>query len=99
MANEYYSADGVFLNSKGEVVYGNDPDKKMQIVAAGGSIPLEVAIRYGIIKDATPAAPAAEPVETEVVEDIEAPQEVKATAPQANKALVVPPQNKGGGKK
>jgi hypothetical protein len=48
-ANEYYSEEGVFLNSAGEVVYGNDPDKKTQIVAAGASVPMDVARRYNLV--------------------------------------------------
>jgi hypothetical protein len=97
-ANEYYSEEGVFLNSAGEVVYGNDPDKKTQIVAAGASVPMDVARRYNLVDaDGKPVKAAAakaakaeaadedEPVE-EQAEDMPKPAQAKAQAAAQNKA-------------
>jgi hypothetical protein len=97
-ANEYYSEEGVFLNSAGEVVYGNDPDKKTQIVAAGASVPMDVARRYNLVDaDGKPlkpakaaaakaeAAEADEPVE-EQADEMPKPAEAKAQAAAQNKA-------------
>ena len=77
----YYSAKGVYRNSKGEIVYGKDPDRKVQIVAPGGYIPMAQARFLGLIPD----APTEEVVEEKAV--IAAPE---------NKAVTAPPRTKAG---
>lgn len=79
---QYCSDEGVYLNSKGEVVYGKDPDRKVQIVAPGSCVPMAVANRYNLQAQA--------PVEADE------PDEKKAvSAAPANKAVAATPQNKG----
>lgn len=65
-AAEYVSEEGVFLNSNDEVVYGKDPDRKVQIVPPGGTVTPDLASRYNIVQpsedaDAEDAPDQAEP--------------------------------------
>ena len=93
----YYSAKGVYRNSKGEIVYGKDPDRKVQIVAPGGYIPMAQARFLGLIPDAPTEEVVAEPAAVEVDEEVE---EKAVTATPENKAVTAPPRTKAGkGKK
>lgn len=44
----YYSEEGVYRNSKGEIVYGKDPDRKIELVAPGGYLEMNKAKALGI---------------------------------------------------
>lgn len=46
--NRYTSKERLYLNSKGEVVKANDPDRQSLLVGAGGTLSMEDAERYGL---------------------------------------------------
>lgn len=96
----YCSDEGVYLNSKGEVVYGKDPDRKTQLVAPGGMVTPDLARRYNIVQPKP--APSRAPkkgeespidVEAENAKARKAAERVDAGVPQ-EKAFDDAPQNK-----
>lgn len=78
----YTSPERLYLNAAGQVVKADDPSRLTLLVAAGGSIPLAVAQRYGLGDD-PPAAAA-------VVANDGPPND----APPAAKAVSGPPRTK-----
>ena len=85
MSDQYCSKEGVYLNSKREIVYGKDPDRKTQLVAPGGCIPVEDARRMGI--DVDRDTPKKEPE----------PQAKAVNVAPENKAIVMPAAGKPDG--
>lgn len=52
MASNLYTADRrLYLDKDGKVVEADDPTRTRLLVAAGGTMPLEDAERYGLIGD------------------------------------------------
>lgn len=78
MASNMWTSDRrLYLNAEGEAVEADDPTRIKLLVAAGGSIPLADAERYGLVT-VTPA------VVTPAEKAKEKPAN-KAAAPKANK--------------
>lgn len=81
-SNMWTSNRRLYLDKDGKVVEAGDPTKQSLLVAAGGTIPLADAERYGLIT-VTPAVVA--PVAPAAPEKAAAPKANKAKAPGENK--------------
>lgn len=81
-ANMWTSNRRLYLDKDGKVVEADDPTRQSLLVAAGGSIPLADAERYGLVT-VTPAVIATVMPEAE-----------KAKAAPDNKAKAKAPENK-----
>jgi hypothetical protein len=74
MASNMWTSDRrLYLDKDGKVVEADDPARQSLLIAAGGSMPLEAAQRYGLIEVTTEVKAKGAP-------------ENKAKAPAANKA-------------
>lgn len=83
MASNMWTSDRrLYLNAEGKAVEADDPTRIKLLVAAGGSIPLADAERYGLVT-VTPAV--VEAVKPQSDEKAKAPAANKAAAPKANK--------------
>lgn len=78
MASNMWTADRrLYLNAEGQAVEADDPTRIKLLVAAGGSIPMADAERYGLIT--------VQPAVVTPAEKAKAPAANKAAAPKANK--------------
>lgn len=69
----------LYLDKDGNVVEGKGPNRVSLLVAAGGSLPMETARKYGLVKDAEP-----EPAPVPKIEELpEVKAEPMVEAPQA----------------
>jgi hypothetical protein len=80
-----YTADRrIYLDKNGKAVEADDPNRVSLLVAAGATLPMADAERYGLTAPAPAPAPA-----------VAGEPEQKAAAPKANKAKGAAPENKG----
>lgn len=80
----------LYLDALGNVVETNNPAKRTLLVAAGCTLPLETARKYGLVKDAEPEiAPVPPVVEAPV---IEAEPETAAEVAEAPEPVVEKPK-------
>lgn len=77
----YTATESLYLDSKGNVVGHNNPDKEIKLVSKGASIAMEDAIRYGLLKASVQSLPdSRQPVVIPEIDDEEG-EEVKPNPP------------------
>lgn len=86
--NEYCATERLYLNSAGQAVGADDPDRQSLLLGVGACMPLEKARQYGLVD-----------ADGNAVERNKQPEEKAVTRAPANKAVLSVPQNKGNTRK
>jgi hypothetical protein len=66
--NSYTADRRLYLDKDGKVVEANDPNKVSLLVSAGGVLPYEAALQYGLIEAATEQKSEAQAPRTKAIE-------------------------------
>lgn len=90
--NDFVSEERLYLDKDGNVVGDKDPNKLTLLVSAGGTLPYDEALKYGLVKDEGNGGAGEEEVVED--EDEEAADEEEEEAPKKKPAAKKAPARK-----
>jgi hypothetical protein len=79
--NEYTSNERLYLDKDDNVVKADDPNRLTLLVAAGSTLPMEKAEKYGLTKEAAAEGDTSAPAREPIVEVDGVEEKPKAKAP------------------